>query len=90
VDGPAMFQNLFKEFGFCLRTGRKSTLRPEIFAADHFVHIKTPFLTIMIIIIFLDSRSIPVTAVGGLEMMYFSRLPFSTDWLKKEKWIIIK
>jgi hypothetical protein len=41
VNGPAMFQNLFKEFYFCTGTCRKIAPRPKIFEADHFVHVKT-------------------------------------------------
>jgi hypothetical protein len=84
VNIPAMFQNLFKEFGFCLRTSRKSTLRPKIFAANHFVHVKTPFLIITIIIILLDSRRIHGAAVGGPETMYFSP-PFFHELASERK-----
>jgi hypothetical protein len=58
MDGPAMFQDLFKKFGFCLGASCERALRPKIFAANHFVHIETPFLNIRIIIIFQDSRVI--------------------------------
>jgi hypothetical protein len=58
VNGPAVFEDLFKEFSFCLRTSRKSALRSKIFTANHFVHIKTPSLIIKIITIFRDSRVI--------------------------------
>lgn len=55
-----MFQNLLKELHLCLRASRESALRPEIFAANRFVHFKTPFLTITITIIFQDSRRVLV------------------------------
>jgi hypothetical protein len=58
VNRPAMFQDLFIEFRFCLRASCKSALRPKVFATNHFVHIETPFLNIRIIIIFRDSRAI--------------------------------
>jgi hypothetical protein len=58
VNGPSMFQDLFKQFDFCPCASRKSAFRPKIFAANHFIHIKTPFLTVKIMIIFQDSRVI--------------------------------
>jgi hypothetical protein len=58
VNGPAMFQDFFKEFYFRLRASRKSALRPKIPTADHFAHVDTPFPTIRIIIISQDSRVI--------------------------------
>jgi hypothetical protein len=65
VNGPAMFQDLFKEFCFCLCASHESALRPKIFAVNHFVHIKTSFLNTRIIIIFQDSRRREVVVIGG-------------------------
>ena len=56
MNGPPMFQDLFKEFCLCLRTCCESAVGPKIFAAYRFVHVKNPFLNRKIIIIFQDSR----------------------------------
>jgi hypothetical protein len=84
VNGAAMFQNLLKKFCFSLRASRKSALRPDIFAANHFVHIRTPSLTLRIIIIFQDSRILQLIAIKRLEI--FDLMPFVSQRLaRKEK-----
>ena len=78
MNGPPMLKDLLKEFCLCLRTCRKGTLRPKIFAAYRFVHVKTPFPITKIIIIFQDSRGLSATGLDSFLLIpmrgyFFSR-----------------
>jgi hypothetical protein len=59
MNGPAVFQGLFEELCFCLRASRERALRSQLPAVHHFVHMKTPFLIIKIMMILNESRVIP-------------------------------
>jgi hypothetical protein len=74
VNGPAMLKNLLIEFCFRHCASRKSAFRLKILAVNLFVHVKTSFLTIRIIMTFEDSRVILVITIGDRETSDFRPL----------------